>query len=712
MTVMDRDWLRNARIFALESWWPPFWPHLEVDWDRALWTMKRLHLDTLQANGLTKWACYPTDLVARHPELGERDLLQEAQDFCQKHGFRWIIYSLFAHAMPISSEMSKPKPAILRPMFPDQTIHLSQGHRDTVPAEFQDYFTRFHFGDERYVGHCPFAAEDWLLAMVGEMADRYEYHAAWLDGSIASGWVNDRFWNVCTCPTCQQAYLDDFRAPMPILRDLGDPRLIPLRRWAMKRLAALLSRVVVRFTKGHAVPIVGNMAWPDEACHYPSILENLDGGLLEHAPDQIDLVRKVSEARQVLRTSIHYPDCYDPWPRLVTAGWEVENKGLTILAYGGTPYLAQPGKYYYDDSNDEPARRIFELMERARPVLERQERYAYVAVPSLTQVVPAERFAIHTTCARGWVSAMLDTHIPVTSVPFYQLEDAATFAAYPALVLADMEMMSSDGLRNVHDFIRNGGGLYLDYEPARMDTERRPQDGKLLAALFDLHDQSPTRQQLMRRHRFEGSSSGGVPETYDIYMKPSGSAPRDFPLPGKKVQPAFFGHVVPGDSWTIVSTLSPTDDDSALCPAVAVKTIGKGRVVFSTVAWGRQYSVRRDPVIAQWLRDLILWLGKEPLPVSVQALRLLQLGTMRVSDGWLLYLVNQSNDVQNPRQDWREFMKVAERPLPIGPATITVAGGTIAHAIYGPQPSTVAVQDGVLTAHYSDFHDHVVLHVR
>jgi len=91
MTTEDFNWLRTARIFAFESWWPPFWPHLEVDWDKALWTMQRLHLDTLQANALTKWAFYPTDLVRRHPELGDHDMLQEAQDFCAKHGYRWII---------------------------------------------------------------------------------------------------------------------------------------------------------------------------------------------------------------------------------------------------------------------------------------------------------------------------------------------------------------------------------------------------------------------------------------------------------------------------------------------------------------------------------------------------------------------------------------------------------------------------------------------
>ncbi len=714
MTPDGFNWLRTARIFAFESWWPPFWPHLEVDWDRALWTMQRLHLDTLQANALTKWAFYPTDLVQRHPELGDHDMLLEAQDFCAKHGYRWIIYTLFGHAMPISTQLSKSVPALFRPMIPD-SYPKTPGHKYTVPEVFQEYFTQFHFGGERYVAHCPFAAEPWLLEMVGELADRYDYDATWLDGSISIGggyWLNDGAWNICICPTCQRAYEEEFNRPMPIVSDLNDPRMAQLRRWDMKRLDVLLSKVVDRYTKGRTVPLIGNVAGgTGEGCFYPPILKNLNGGLFEHAPDQIDLVLKVSEARQIVDTAIHYPDCYDPWPRLVTSGWEVENKGLTILAYDGTPYLAMPGKYYYDDSNDEPAERVFAFMEKEKGLLSRQRRYAYCAVPSLPMLAPWESMSYQSTCARGWVSCMLDQHVPVAGMPFHVLEDIDRLRKYPALILADYELMSENGLRTVRSYVEEGGGVYISVDPARFDENRQQTRAEVLLENLDLHWRPLSdlpQEQRLRRCAFEKGAP--LNQTYDVYLKVDREFEGDFPVPGNRIQPSHFGQTAPGDSWSVVADLVPTDEDRPLFPAVAVRTMGKGRLVFSSVAWGKQYGERRDPILGQWMRRVVEWLGNEPLPVQLRGSRLLQLGTTRVADGWLLYLVNSSNDVQGRRQDWWEMMKVAERPLPIGPVEISVDGVERVETVYGHEPDEVIVQDGSLQIGYTDFQDHAVLH--
>lgn len=714
--TLDHSWLREARIFAFESWWPPFWPHLEVDWDKVLWTMKRLHLDTLQANALTKWACYPTKLIRCHPELKNQDLIQEAQDFCQKHGFRWIIYSLFGHPMPISTQLSKTIPAIYRPMFSDSSIGLDPGHRDTVPEEFQDYSTWFHFGDERYIAYCPFAAEPWLMEMVEEMARRYDYDAAWLDGSINTGWWGN---NICICPTCQEAYEKDFNRPMPIIKDLTDARLFQLKKWSIKRLNYLLSKVVECFTKKGKVPIVGNIAHQEMmAPLYPQILKNLDGGLLEHASDQIGLVQSVSGVRQIVETSFHYLDCYDPWPRKVTSGWEVENKGLTILSYGGTPFLAQPGKYYYDNSNDEPAKRIFFFMEKEKNILSRQKRYAYCCISSLGSIsslvgaIPEKLLSFHLDCVRGWFSSMLDNHVPITDIPFYLLENKDNIQKYPVLILSDMKLMSDEMLQTVHNFLQEGGGVYLGFELAHIDDNLKDRNGELLQDLFDLRKVSLSREQVLRRHRFEGRE--GEMRTHDVYLKVNRTIRDDFPLPGERIHPSHFGHTVPGKSWTVVADLVPTDEDKALAPAIAFKRIGRGRVIFSSVAWGRQYYERRDPSLGRWMKDIVIWLGNRILPAQVNGSRLVRVGTTKVNQGWLIYLVNTSNDFQVPRLHldlYGKLMQVAERPVSVGEVDVFVKGVKEVKSIYGPEPTKVTVRDTDLQIQYSNFQDHAVLHV-
>jgi hypothetical protein len=371
-----------------------------------------------------------------------------------------------------------------------------------------------------------------------------------------------------------------------------------------------------------------------------------------------------------------------------------------------------PGKYYYDDSNDEPAERIFAFMEREKPLLSQQRRYAYACVPSLPIYAPAESITFQRSCARGWISGLLDTHVPLTDLPSVMLEDGDRIAQYPVLVLADLELLSEEALKAIHAYVENGGGVYISGDPARLDEDIHETAGTLVRDTLDLEWQpllgmEPEDQ--WRRCRFELGAP--LNQTYDVYLKVDETYQGDFPVPRKRVFPTHFGQTSPGDSWTVVANLVPTDDDKPLFPALAVKRLGQGRMVFSSVAWGHQYAERREPALGAWMKEIISWLGDMPLPVQVSGSRLVHLGTTRVDEGWLLYVINNSNDIQSPRQYWREMMKVAERPLPVGSVKVSVPGTQRVDAIYGPEPDEVVTAADGVEIRYCNFLDHVVLHV-
>lgn len=704
------QWLRSARIFALESWWPPFWPHLEVDWDRVLWTMRRLHLDTLQANALTKWACFPTQLIQSHPELGERDLLQEAQSFCEKHHFRWIIYSLLGHAMPISSQISKGKLSLYKPVVPI-TDSKPIGHVSTVPDEFQDYYTVWHFGGERYIAHCAFAAKEWLLKFTQELADRYDYQAAWFDGSVVPGneWIAEGALNICSCSVCQEAYEYDFQAPFPVITDLADPRLLILRQWTARRMQTLVAQAAEIITHKRQIPLIGNMRTAFLEPN-PDLVSYYDGGLFEHVPDRIALIHDVSEARRLVDVPIFYPDCYDSWPRKVTSGWELENKGLTILSQAALPYLAMPGKYYYDESNDQPAARIFEFIKNHETLISSQEPFAYAAVASLARSAPPEDRVRHVASAQGWIGALLDEHIPLTSLPSFQLKDPTEFETIPVLILPDFSLLAQNEIDSLEQYVREGGGLYIDGDPGYLDDKR--ERGEYFGEKFDLKwipfNEMPA-DTLARRLIFERDAPGG--DTYDIYLHFTGLTLPGFPLPGEHVLPSWFGQTIPGASWVTVANLQPTDQNQPLFPALSIKQHGKGRIVFSSISWGRQYEQRRDPLLSSWLKEVILWLGAQSLPVFLTANRLINLGLTELENGWLVFLINQSNDIQSPRLQWRELMKVAASPLAVGSVELVVPQQSSVQTIYGPSPDAIRVENGNLVIRYGNFQEHVVLHL-
>lgn len=706
----EQSWIKHARIFAFEAWWPPFWPHINIDWNKAHETMQRLELDTLQANALTKWALYPTKLVKQHPELNGRDLVAEAREFCDKHGYKMILYSLFAHAMPISTELSIKNPGIARPMFPDLEIKNDIKHmRGTNPAVI-DLHTRFHFGDERYVAHCPFAMEEWLTEFTTEIAQRYEYEAAWLDGSLELGWLNDALNNVCTCHVCQKAYLEEFHRPMPLLTDTSDPRLFDLQAWNMRRLDKLLEKMTGILRKGTDMPIVGNIAHLTPITKRPEIVHNLQGGLFEHAPDGIELVRKASKATAQLETAIIYPDCYDPWPRKVTAGWEVENKGFMLLSYDATPYLAQPGKYYFDTSMDEPARRIFKFMKDQTSLLREQEEIPYCAVVSMLEFNDHESVEFHENCVRGWVRALMDSHLQVVDIPEYFLSDIQKIIKYPVLVIESLQYMEESYLKVLYQYVEQGGSLYIGHDNALFNCRTKRNNGQVLKDLFDISLAQETKESLARRDMFEGGfASSKYNRTYDVYASYDYQMCKKYNFPAtESFDPCFLATMTVGKTWDILANSIATDNGSPLMPLFACKKIGQGKVLFSGAGLGVQYAERNDQRQAGFMKDIVSWLAGCKNVINVKGNREVFVRCTQCREGTLVYIVNNICDRQSKQQDWWEMKKVNEPPIPIGEFSL-VGQGTDVKVLYGTKPDDIKQQGDFLQLKYDNLKDNTVL---
>ena len=571
---MTPSWLKTARIFALEAWWPPFWPKVEVDWDRVQRTMQRLELDTLQVNALTKWATCPLPAPAYLPDRGERDLVAEGRAFARRHGYRWILYCPLGTVMPVSVHASRRFAGVYQPTFPTASAANQVAHVELWPAKTRKFPSLFIFGGEPCLPWCPLAMRSWYDQFVDELVQRYgDFDAGWIDGL---DFLADACDNPCQCPTCRREHRAATGETWPVIRRWDDPRLPAIQARRRRLVLALVRRTVQAMSRGRTVPLVANAAQPRLPALFPEMFaEARDGGLFEHAPDTTDLVLKTSEAARLVGAALVYPDCYDPWPRRVTSGWEVETKGLTILGAGGTPYLAQPGKYYYDDSNDEPARHIFALMRQHRELFQQQQPVAAVGVVSLRAMMSPAAMEFHVDGSRGWTQCLMDGHVPCGAFPWHQLDDTAALQCHQVLVLSSLEALTKWQARQLLRFVRAGGAVWIE-------------GGCGSAATFDLHRPRRTPAAQRRWAEYSGYAAGDDElRCYDVYASWRKNL-HGMSRPVGEIHPAHLGELVPGRSWQVIADAVVHDGGPALSPGGAA--VGEGTAGLERDAVGQSVS--------------------------------------------------------------------------------------------------------------------------
>ena len=560
------------------------------------------------------------------------------------------------------------------------------------------------------MAHCVLSSREWILKMARELASRYpDCDAAWVDSSTSYlGWVNEPWRNVSVSPLCQAMYLEEFGVPMPIIERAEDERMEVISSWMTKKISLLLEEVSTILSRDRQLPIVGNIAYgAGNAYQHPPILNNLDGGLFEFAFDQVDLIRKVSEARSILPVSIHYPDSYDPWPRRVSSGWEVEAKGLTILGLGGTPYLAQPGKYYYDSSNDEPARRVFSLMEQHKDIFKGQESefFAQILAPHVNTASDLQERIGRST--RGWISAFSDIHYTVGVYPSFLLPYKRPTGK--VLIMPSAPMASENEWASLLEWVGEGGNLILPWDMPKVDSLRETMAGDLLGINWSSKDSMPL-ESLNRRYSFERDCLGG--QTYDLspqWNEAAVSASK-FPVDSGAFHFASIGLSRPlSQEWELLAEVVASDHPEPYWPLIATRSLGKGRILWSAADFGLNFGDHRHSTSANWIKSVMQWLVPDAPAVTIEGSRQLQMFATALGKDRLIYLVNQSNDFQPFRQHWHQPFQYADQPLPLGRVSIRIVGSSKIDLVYGSAPDMINNSSEGLHCEYENFHNHTIL---
>jgi hypothetical protein len=269
----------------------------------------------------------------------------------------------------------------------------------------------------------------------------------------------------------------------------------------------------------------------------------------------------------------------------------------------------------------------------------------------------AARFLPHPL---GVFRAAAEEHLPLALVNDWDVT-ADSLARFAVVVLPNVAVLSDAQVAAIRDYVRGGGGVVATGETSLCDELGRPRRDFALADLFGVSF----------RGRVNTAGQPGAEEAAQplsqSYWKLRDAVTtliwkehallRDARLqqlvPGRSVR--FRGPVVrvsePENSDEAVVRIKPEGTETASLPAVVVRTVGKGRVVYFAAAvdvalWSYAYPYQRR-MVARALE----WAARELPPITVRAPMCVQVTHFTQADGdrrrLILHFFNGVNTTAN-----------------------------------------------------------------
>ena len=92
------EWLRFSRTVYFDGYTPPVYPRLkDFDARRLVQCVLDVGGDTMRYQPIGYWAYYPSKVFRNHPDLGNRDTLEETTRECRRAGVHVYAYTGYGH---------------------------------------------------------------------------------------------------------------------------------------------------------------------------------------------------------------------------------------------------------------------------------------------------------------------------------------------------------------------------------------------------------------------------------------------------------------------------------------------------------------------------------------------------------------------------------------------------------------------------------------
>ncbi|RPI29751.1 MAG: hypothetical protein EHM61_00500 [Acidobacteria bacterium] len=633
----DLDWTQTSRVFLIDAYAYPLAPELEYDAEALARTMQDMHANVVRFATMGKYCTIQGARFTTHPDQGSRDLLAETIAACKPRGIKVVPYISTGHKLAWS---------MVTRDYP-QYAHISKPGGGPLKLRM--------FAGEEHGTVCwntPYRRA--YLDLVEHVVRDYEIHGIYFDR-----WSRAYFWQgmkLCYCDGCRSGFRTATGLEIPYREkdeDYSQEERTTIRRyheWYQDQLVSVLREVRRIVKKYKDIPLIYNINNPQSISgEDPRVLENHDAFLYERGESMLKRAEGVSLARAAGFHVWPYIGGYDNWPRVVHNGLDYQQEIFTTAMFGGGLIVAQPTGFIRDKENADIVARPFELLEKNEALFRGFSNYPHVAVVYAFEDPPDHaqknwfwQSDVRTATA-GAFAACLYRHIQVTSLLDRVLDDPTKLSQYKLLFLADIPHLSEQRVRNVRDFVKNGGGLIATYTTSLYNGEGQKQARFALEELLRVKPIQPAGE-LARDVEYYSSKLGGPHDLYVLGRKGR--------LWKERLVPAWFYQPVEVLEGGVTEADIVRGDGAALLPAVVTSNYGKGRVAFLASSLESLYGQSNARIVGEFLETLIRKVAAEPSPYEVRGPETLIANLTVKAEEHVLHLTNWTGSkFEMPRVD-------------------------------------------------------------
>ena len=288
--------------------------------------------------------------------------------------------------------------------------------------------------------------------------------------------------------------------------------------------------------------------------------------------------------------------------------------------FGGGSIIAQPTGYIENSEHRKFIKYPFHIIQQNEEKLKDLKNYPNIGVvwaDNSSEEHQKDSWNEGITDARssslGAFSACLYGHIQVSSVSEFILDKPDLLAEYPVLYLANIPYISDERVRNIKEYVKNGGCIVASYQTSLFDSKGKLQNYFGLEKLLKVKPVKPKG----KLAEIINSYTAMVGGPNDLYLHVTDEGSKAFKdISDSRLFPVWFYQ--PFETMKgadILMNIVTGPDRKAILPGVVKSNYGKGQVIYCASALESLYNSGGQDIVQELILKIIEVVNKKTSPI-------------------------------------------------------------------------------------------------